>query len=854
MKYFLLLSCLFFQLTTSAQIDKDPLPVEENEFIKMEKGNSVYGKVLDLQTNRPVEAASIHLWAILTDSISMNSKDSLIATGMTKANGEFKFDNLPSLRNLSLRITAIGYEEGEAEVDLSGNPIEGNKYVHKDVGNMILARASEKLEGIVITASTPAMRMGIDKKVFSVDNMLTAQGGTAVDIMKNIPSVSVDVDGNIELRNSAPTIFVDGRPTLLTLDQIPSDNIDRIEMITNPSAKFDASSGAGIINIILKKNKRNGLNGLVSLSGGIPESYGGNANINLRQGKINFFAGGGYRHSLNNSKGNSYRQNKVNGIADSYFNQESKNNRERDFNNIRFGFDYFIDNRNTLTLSQGFNKGDFTNSEAQTQNYFSVKDELEKYGERRSNGDFEFRRNNSHLNFTHKFPKEGRELTADVNMNRGKVKDRSGINNSFFLPDHSSAADPNIVRNEGANNNRQVTAKVDFEDPLGEKSKIETGVRSYFNNYESQFNSFSVKGNSETKLPLSNHYKYAEQVHAAYFTYTGMMGSIGYQAGLRAEYSKFEGTLIDSAQKFGYEFPSGIDQIWNSLFPSLYLSKQLSEKEEIQLNYSRRVRRPNFWQLNPFIDINDPLNIQQGNPGLKPEFRNSYEFNYSKKFADNSNFLGVIYYRNTQGDITRYSDTLTEKQYEQLNNAAVDPNAILNTFINSQSNNSLGVELTLQKKIGKSFDITPSGSFAYRKVNSGNENERLSNEGWNWNARLNANYKIKSESAPAIINKTSFQFSAQYESPRVLPQGKRLRRYGADLAIKKDLFKNDRGSMTFSVNDIFNTQRWGTIYDTENFYQETYRYGRGTSFRLSFTYKFGNSDFTLFKRHQVEDI
>src|SRR6185312_3677217 len=226
---------------------------------------------------------------------------------------------------------------------------------------------------------------------------------------------------------------------------------------------------------------------------------------------------------------------------------------------------------------------------------------------------------------------------------------------------------------------------IDFVNPLGEDKKLEAGVRSYFNNYRSTFNSFSVNGNFETKLPLSNNYKYLESVQAAYITYTGKLKSIGFQAGLRGEYSKFTGTLIDSAKQFGYEYPGSLKNIWNSLFPSLYLSKKLNESEEIQLNYSRRVGRPDFWQLNPFIDINDPQNIQQGNPHLQPEFTNSLEFNYSKNFKNNSNFLGVIYYRNTVGDITRYSDTISKEQFQQLQNAAVDPNAILNTFINSKS-------------------------------------------------------------------------------------------------------------------------------------------------------------------------
>jgi outer membrane receptor protein involved in Fe transport len=665
--------------------------------------------------------------------------------------------------------------------------------------------------------------------------------------MKNIPSVSVDVDGNVEMRNSSPTIFIDGRPTILTLDQIPSDNIDRIELITNPSAKYDAASTGGIINIILKKNKRTGLNGLLSAAAGTQGILSGNANLNLRQGKLNFFLSGNYNQSKGKSNGKSLRQNKNNGVIENYFNQYSDNERTRKFTSARFGIDYFIDNRNTITLSQGLVQGRFGNYEKQNQEYLNSSKVIERYGDRISNSRFQFNRYNTQGNYTHKFPKYGKEINASVDVSYGDVNDNSNIVNTFYFTDGSLYEDPNQVRNDGANNNNQVTAKIDFVNPLKDENKIETGLRSYTNNYTSYFNSFAVSNGTETKLPLSNNYKYTEMVEAAYFTYTGKIKSIGYQVGLRGEYSKFTGTLIDSAKTFGYEYPSQLKNIWDALFPSLYLSKKLNDDEEIQLNYSRRIRRPDFWQLNPFIDINDPLNIQQGNPELKPEFTNSLEFNYSKTFKNNSNFLAVLYYRNTQQDITRYSDTITSEQYQQLNNAAVDPNAILNTFINAQSTNRMGLELTLQQKFNSNFDVTPSMSVNYRRVNASASEQNISNEGFNWSTKLTANYKIQTKN-PSIFNKLSFQLTGEYESPRVIPQGKRLEQFDSDFALRKDLFKNNKGSFTFSINDIFNTHRYGVIYDTETFYQESYRRRSVRSFRVTFSYKFGDSDFSLFKK------
>lgn len=842
MKFFTIIFFLFLSITTKAQVDKEPIPTPEISSIQVPAGNMVVGKIVDLQTNRPLEAASVQLFAVLP-----NDRDSLLSVMLSKVNGDFSFTQLPLFDSLKIKVTAIGHSHVEREFAFSANDSIGN--IRKDVGNIILPREAQQLEGIVITASKPAMKMGIDKKIFDVDQNLTSKGGTAVDIMKTIPSLSVDVDGNVELRNSAPTIFVDGRPTILTLDQIPSDNIDRIELITNPSAKYDASSGGGIINIILKKDKRRGFNGLVSITGGTPEIFRSNANLNLRQGKFNFFLSGNYNTSGGISESSSERQNKLDGVVQNYFNQNTDNDRNRNFKSIRGGVDFFIDNRNTVTVSQGYVQGDFDNHEEQVQQYLDINKSLTRSGNRVSENAFQFRRNNSQLNYTHKFPRSGEELNASLSVNYGGVDNHSSIINSFYLPDGQREDDPTTVRNSGWNNNDQWTAKVDFTNPINENTKIETGLRSYINNYESVFNTFSVANGGESKLPLSNHYKYREQVHAAYFTYTGRVESFGYQLGLRGEYSKFDGTLVDSAKKFGYKYPSAIKNIWDALFPSIFLSKKVGERDEIQLNYSRRIRRPGFWQLNPFIDINDPLNIQQGNPALQPEFRNSFEFNYSKNYGNNNNFLAVIYYRNTQGDITRYSDTLTADQYEQLKNSGVDPDAILNTYINSKSNNRLGLELTLQQKIADGFDITPSASFSYRKVNADVNDLNLSNEGFNWDAKLTANYKVKTEKETSVFNNLSFQLSGRYNSPRVIPQGKALERYSADFAMRKDLFKDKKGSLVFSINDILNTNRHGVIYDTPSFYQESYRRWSVRSFRLTFSYKFGDANFQLFKKN-----
>jgi outer membrane receptor protein involved in Fe transport len=796
----------------------------------------LFGKIVDAKTNKGVDAASVQLF--------QKNNDQLAGGMLTKPNGDFDISNLSTTDTFRLVATAIGYAKQEIVITFD-KTAKGNATVEKDLGNIKLAAESQYLNSVTVVAQKPALQMGIDRKTFDVEKNLASAGGTGIDVMRNIPSITVDVDGSVLLRNNTPQIFVDGRPTILTLDQIPADNIERVELVTNPSAKFDAASTGGIINVVLRKNKKLGLNGLVSAGVGSPGIYTGNLALNLRQGKFNFFVNGNYNQSDGRPKSETYRQNKSNGIIENYFNQFAFTDRSRRFYSVRFGMDFFLDNRNTLTLTQNFGGGRFTNNEDQHQEYLDINQQPDHYGFRTTDGRSTNERSSTQFIFKHNFVESGKSLSADINYNHGSNIDNTNILNTYSYPDGNVYAPDSRVRNDGSGRNNQVTVQIDYVDPHGEDGKLETGVRSYINDNTSVFNAFSVNNTSEIKLPLSNNYKYREMVNAAYVTYTGKLLGIGYQAGLRAEHSKFDGELVDSARKFGYQYPKQISNLFDALFPSLFLSKTIGEGQEVQLNYSRRIRRPDFWQMNPFVDINDPLNIRQGNPALRPEFTNSFEFNYNKTYTSGS-FLGVLYFRNTQGDITRYSDTITAAQYQQLNNAAIDPRAILNTFVNAKYQNRGGAELTLQQKVGQQFDITPTVDLQYKKIVSNINNTDLSNEGFNWEAKLILNYRVVAKSA--LWNKWSFQATGGYESPEVIPQGKRKEMYGVDFGLRKEFLKN-KATFTFNINDIFNSRKRGTINDTENFYQDSYRRWDVRSFRATFTYKFGKTDFQLFKRN-----
>lgn len=829
-----LLPLMMLCLVCSAVFSQEPGP--EQTFEPQPRSNNtpgLFGKVVDTKTNKGIEAASVQVFA------KKRSSDTLIAGMLTKQNGDFGFPNLKLPGSFYVIVTALGYAEANHPVTLSDDFNAAQAF---DLGNIKLANEADMLGAVTIVGQKPTVQMGIDRRIFNVDKNITSTGGTAVDVMRNIPSLTVDAEGNVALRNTTPQIFIDGRPTILTLEQIAADDIERIEVITNPSAKYDAASSGGIINVVLKKNKKLGLNGLASAGIGTPGILTGNLSLNMRKNKVNFFITGNYNKSGGLAKSESIRQNKNNGTITDYFNQQSENERSRRFTNIRFGLDYFIDNRNTISVTQNFVNGRFKNFETQDQQFLNNEYVLTQTGKRTSDNAARFDRSVTQLNYTHSFPKKDMELTADITYNTGNGNNRSLISNYFYNPDGSGVSAPNFVRNSGENSNENLTIQVDFVNPISENAKLEMGLRRFQQNNSNIFNAFSLDNNSEVKLPLSTNVKYDESVNAAYVTFSNKLKSFGYQVGLRGEYSQFNGELVDSTQKFGYTLPKDIGGIFDGLFPSVYLTKEIGEGKELQLNFSRRIRRPDFWVLNPFIDINDPLNISQGNPKLRPEYVNSFEFNYNNKY-DKGNFLASLYFRNNVDDITRYSDTISAEQYEQLNNAAISPNAILNTFINAQFTNRMGAEFTLNHKVG-AFEFIPNLNLQYRKVKAVVGDLNLSNEGFNWETKLIVNYKLAAKSV--VFNNLNFQLMGEYESKEIIPQGKNKEQYLANFALRKEFLKNNAASVTFSINDVFNTNRFGQIYDTDNFYQDSYRRWNVRNFRLTFSYRFGKKDFNMF--------
>lgn len=815
-----------------------------------------YGKIVDGKTNKGIDGATVLL--IQTGGSATNSgqrrdsasnvPDRVVATVLSQPNGDFSIDKLSMAATYRIHVSTVGYADLFEEISFDKNS-------DKDLGNLKLEQVDATLQGVTVTAAgRPFFEMGVDRKIFNVDKDIASAGQTATEVMKQIPSLNVDIDGNVTLRNATPILFVDGRPTTLTLDQIPSEIIDKVEIITNPSAKYDASGGnAGILNIVLKKNKRVGYNGGIRAGIDTKGRLNGGFDINARQDKVNFFASGGLNQRKSNNTGITDRFD-VTGVPTRIL-QNSDGSNQGTFGYGRAGLDYLMDNRNTITATASFFRGSFDSKSNQT-----IDSTMDKYllthSTRTVNSERDFRNFGGQLSYRHNFKGTTHNLTADINYNASTNSGNSEYTTNYFNQENQQKYPSLVQKNPGSGFNKYFTVQSDYENQFTDKQKIEAGVRAAIRNFENISDQFYYDHESNTFLlipSISSKYRFSDQVYAGYVNYSMKLDRFSYQIGLRAESSDYNGTLIEKDSAFKVNFPL-------SLFPSAFATYKITDQQDLQLNYSRRVDRPSFWQLLPFIDNSDPLNLSVGNPNLKPQFTNSFELNYNNAYKRGANFLASVFYKQNNNLIANYI-------YRDVNPdtsiAKVD-SVYYSTYVNAKSATSYGLELTNRINIWKIWDLTANVNFFHSKINSSNIESGLSNEGWSWFAKMNNNIKLP--------DGFSIQLSGNYQAKTVLPpssgggrggywgpsqttsQGYINPRYSVDAAIKKDWSwkGGNSASLTLSVNDIFNTNVYSTYSESPYFTQTAERRMDAQIFRLNFNYRFGKMDVNLFKRKNTK--
>lgn len=856
-KVLLLLSFVLTYFTTLSQ-----MPQGRSGGASGMNGGRFYGKVVDARTNRPVEAATVQLSQIKRDAATGETNEQVVALVITGKNGDFSIDRIPVTGKYTLMITAVGYGPEMDEVSFNFSPggdmSQMMSAFDKDLGNYRLDVSAEQLEGVVVTANKSMLQMNIDRKVFNVDKDISAAGGTAIDVMKNVPSVSVDIDGNVALRNKAPQLLVDGRPTTLTLEQIPAEEIESIEIITNPSAKFDASGGgAGILNIVLKKNRKAGYNGNVRANVDSKSSYGVGGDFNVKQGKVNFFANGMFNRRKSDGESNTLRTDKVNDLT-ARFDQSGKNKNEGHFAFGRAGIDILADNRNTFSVSGMLVDGNFKNNglmdiirDTTLGAYFA-----EETGVIKTNSDHSFRSTGGTFGYKHNFAKPNKSITADVNYNVGKSNGSSLINTDYFTGAGVLKSN-SLQRSQNTGNTKNLVAQTDYTNPINENIKIEAGLRAGIRDFRSDNENFIYDQNIKdyVSLPsLNSKYKFNYQVYAGYLTYSQKIDNFSYQLGGRLESSFYTGELIDSNQTFSNKYPF-------SFFPSVFLSQKLNDKQDLQLNYSRKINRPNFYQLIPYYDFTDSLNISKGNPSLRPEFTHLVELSYQYNMRNGNNILTTLYYRNTNDLITRYT-------YRDVSpNVAIPDSIFISSFTNASSSSAYGLEITAMNRLAKWWNLTTNVNMYNSSIDGSNLNTGLTNNQLSWFGKINSTFTLP--------HSFTIQLTGDYTSKTILPparggggggmmwggpmstaNGYSDPTWGIDISVKKDLFKDRSASITLSMNDVFATRVYRTHSRADfskNVYsvQDNERFRNPQVVRLALNWRFGKFDASLFKRKNM---
>lgn len=767
---------------------------------------SVSGIVLDKGSNSPIEGAAVTLRR-------MSDSTTIVKGTQTDALGKYTLDAVPYGR-YRLNISLVGY----SSTSHTGVVVNSDNS-DVTIDTVRLKEGGTTTEEIEVTAERGPLQIMPDKKIFNVTHDIVNQSGSATDVLRNIPSVTVDVDGNVSLRGSASVkMLIDGKPSGLDgqnraqiLDQLPANSIESVELYTNPSAKFEAEGNTGIINIITKKNELLGYNGNVTLGAGTKDKYNGGLSFNLKDKKINLSVNYNYRLFNMAMDGNSSRSNTLNSTT-SYIDQLSSNANRMNGQFGKISLDYFLTPKQFFTLSSGIRYRNHNEGGISTNNLFDANHYLTSSSITNSNGDSKGYDMNFALNYMGTFnPKQ--MLTGEISYDMDKDDDNESVSQQNFSASGIPLDNPILQNTYNKGTDGDFNAQLDYVHPFKkEDTKFETGIRMRYRKSDNDFTSehFDYTQNLWTPdLGINNHFIYSEQIYSGYATYTGKFGGFGYQLGLRAEQTFTKGDLEGNGDSFTKKY---LD-----LFPSVNFSQQLSPTDELQLSYSRRINRPRYWFINPHTDYSDPYNLRRGNPDLNPEYIDSYEFSYVK-YLGRTTITPSIFVRNTHDVINRVYTLL-------------DSNTSLVTFSNVGRQWAYGGELIVVGQLTPWLNM--NGNISYFRNELTDNSTNTTNKNFTWTARVSSTIILPMD--------LSLQLSYNYMGENVTTQGTTKPIQSLDGAIRKDLF-DKAASISFRVSDIFNTQKFETNLAGANFTQNFTRTRDSRVAFLTFTYNFGKQE------------
>jgi len=779
---------------------------------------AVKGKITDSQTSAALSYATVRVF---------KSTDSTLTGGGISDDKGLIWVELGYGQYYAL-VEYIGYKS----LIISTFEVSKEQPTH-DLGTLQMAASARNLDEVVVQAQKSSMELSLDKKIFNVGKDLSNAGGTAIDILGNIPSVSVDTDGNVKLRGSdGVRILIDGKPSGLVsfkggagLQQLQGNQIEKVEIITNPSARYEAEGMAGIINIVLKKERKDGFNGSFEVVTGYQPNYGVAANINYRKNKLNFFLNYGIAYRVPISAGRLYQ--KVFGKDTTAILQQNTSGEVRTVaNTIRGGLDYFFNEKNVMTASYQFRRTDALRiTDNNYKDYINNLNALNTITDRQQRETEAEPYSEYALTYKKTYDKKSQELVADVRyLTYWERSDQTFTQHSIFAngtPNNKGNLLQKSLNDEYEN---QFLVQLDYVQPVGKEGKFETGLRSSFRDMVNDYvvTQRNDQGVFEAIPGLENYFIYKENIHGVYAILGNRNKKISYQAGLRAETTDVTTILRETNQINPRQY--------TNLFPSAHFTYNLDKENALQLSYSRRVRRPTYNDLSPYVTFSDQRNFFSGNPDLNPEFTNSFELGHVNYFEKGS-FTSSLYYRHTIGKVLRIR--------------RVDAQGFSNTRPeNLATEDAFGAEFTSTYTPLKWWKVDFNFNF-FRAITDGkNLDATFKADTYSWFARQTSRFTL----AP----QTELQIRANYEAPQQLPQGSRKSRTFVDLAFSKELIRG-KGTLTLNVVDVFNSRYLRTITEGANFYSEGTFGMRARQINLTVNYRLNQAKNTKRAKSLISD-
>lgn len=756
------------------------------------QAQEIQGKLID-PNQESIPYASVALY--------QSSDSSLVTGSASDLNGNFSVQTEAGDYYLEVRFLSYKTERFDAALE-EGQVLK--------LGKITLQDAESSLGEVQVEGRRNQMRLELDKRIFDVGADINNVGRNASEVLDNIPSITVDVEGNVSLRGSENVrILIDGKPSGLilgspeSLQLLQGNQIDRVEVITNPSARYDAEGEVGIINIILKKNQSKGVNGSMELNAGYPTNLGGALNLNLRRKKINWFTNLGLSYEDMRGGGESYQEFIEDGQLFSFETDRVRSRKDLALN-FQAGADFSLTEKQDLTLSGSYQ---FSRGRNSSSNQFfdynaagdlintSYREDMEREPE--SNIE-------SSLLYERRFSSDKHKFTAQFQYT---LSDDSEFTDYFEISD---TTDQTLYQRSTNTEDQTIfLGQMDYIHPVGKDGKFETGLKATIRDVSNDFlveERFGLTAPWSTVGGFNDELSYKEDIYAAYAMYGSKWDKLSYQAGLRAEYSDIETALLESNLRNPRKY---LD--W---FPSASLSYELDKNNTLQASYSRRITRPRFYALLPFVTFSNNRSIWGGNPNLNPEYTHSNELSYLRYFEKGS-ILSSLYYR--------YSTNVIERL------TLVNNEGIARRFpVNLDQRHSAGVEISGNYEANDWLRLTASFNGFYAEIKGDYEGQSFYSETVTMNTRASAKIKLPRD----IEMQTNFR----YEAPERRPQGTRLSLFVWDLGFSKKILDN-RGTLVFSIDDVLNTRRWRSIAEGPNFYTESTFQRRQRQFLLSFNYR-----------------